>query len=71
MWCSLRGVGCSIKQRVRGARGPRSPKKSSSKGKGKGKEKESEVSGGEGSDEMMVEDAIEVNTGLSPKVRSG
>ena len=67
MWCSLRGVGCSIKQRVRGARGPRSPKKSS----GKGKNKESEGSGGEGSVEMMVEDAIEVNTGLSPEARFG
>src|SRR3979490_2090679 len=32
VWYSLRGLGCSIKQRLRGARGPRSPKTSSSKG---------------------------------------
>src|SRR3979490_10977 len=35
VWCSVRGVGCSIKQRVRGARGAGSPKKSSGKGKWK------------------------------------
>src|SRR3979490_571355 len=43
IWCSVRGVGCSIKQQVRGARGAGSPKKSS----GKGKRKASEVSEGE------------------------
>src|SRR3979490_2406418 len=42
VWCSVRGVGCSIKQQVRGARGAGSPKKSS----GKGKRKASEVSDG-------------------------
>src|SRR3979490_2532115 len=46
IWWSVRGVGCSIKQRMRGARGAGSPKKSS----GKGKRKASEVSEGEVSD---------------------
>src|SRR3979490_686270 len=46
IWCSVRGVGCSIKQQVRGARGTGSPKKSS----GKGKRKVSEISEGEVSD---------------------
>src|SRR3979490_1792006 len=46
VWCSVRGVGCSIKQQVRGTRGAGSPKKSL----GKGKRKASEVSEGEVSD---------------------
>ena len=45
IWCLVRGVGCSIKQRVRGVRGPRSPRKSS----GKGKRKASELSKGKDS----------------------
>src|SRR3979490_511836 len=43
IWCEVRGVGCSIKQRVKGARGAGRPKKSS----GKGKWKVSELSEGE------------------------
>src|SRR3979490_2737174 len=43
IWCSVRGVGCSIKQWVRGVRGAGSPKKSS----GKGKRKASQGSKGE------------------------
>src|SRR3979490_874656 len=46
VWCLVRGVGCSIKQWVRGARGAGSPKKSS----GKGKWKASELSEGKVSD---------------------
>src|SRR3979490_1859590 len=47
VWCSVRGVGCSISQRGKGARGARSPRKDS----GKGKRKASKVSEDEGSDE--------------------
>ena len=50
IWCLVQGVGCSISQRGKGARGARSPKKDS----GKGKRKASEVSKGEESDEGRV-----------------
>src|SRR3979490_1075514 len=48
IWCSVRGVGCSISQRGKGARGARSPKKDF------GKRKVSKVSEGEDSDKGRV-----------------
>src|SRR3979490_2426908 len=38
IWCSVRGVGCSISQRCKGARGADGPKKEAGKGKRKGSE---------------------------------
>src|SRR3979490_1419301 len=51
IWCLVQGVSYLIKQRVRGARGAGSPKKSS----GKGKRKASELSKGEVSDGLRGE----------------
>ena len=55
IWYSVLGVRCLIKQRVRGARGLRSPKKSL----GKGKRKASELSEDEDMDEVMVQEFLE------------
>ena len=66
MWCSVLGVGCSIKQRVRGVRGPRSPKKSLDKGK----RKVSELSEDEDMDEVMVKEFLEALPVKTPKARS-